>query len=115
MSLAFYADEHIPAAIKVALRRRGVDVLAVAEDSRDGRPDSELLDHAGVLGRLVLTSDSDFLRLAHHRLSEGALFAGIVYLQVNRMTIGHAVDDLALIAECGSPEEFRSRVLFLPL
>lgn len=32
MSVAFYMDEHVPRAISVGLRLRGVDVLTAQED-----------------------------------------------------------------------------------
>lgn len=46
MPLAFYMDEHIPKAITLGLRLRGVDVLTAQEDGKEGNSDSELLDRA---------------------------------------------------------------------
>lgn len=59
MSVGFYMDEHVPSAITSALRHRGVDVLTVQEDGRDGAPDPQVLDRAGQLGRIVFTRDED--------------------------------------------------------
>lgn len=39
MSLAFYIDEHVPRAITIGLRLRGVDVLTVQEDGLKGKED----------------------------------------------------------------------------
>ena len=36
-------DEHIPKAITIALRARGLDVLTVQEDNMAGKSDPELL------------------------------------------------------------------------
>lgn len=44
MPLAFYMDEHIPKAITLGLRLRGIDVLTAQEDGKEGNSDVELLD-----------------------------------------------------------------------
>lgn len=51
------ANEQIPRQITVGLRLRGVDVLTVQEDNCVGLPDSEVLDRASQLQR-VLFSDT---------------------------------------------------------
>lgn len=57
----FYADEHVQSGIVEGLRRRGIDVLTVQEDFREGAPDPEVVDRATELGRVVLTADADYL------------------------------------------------------
>ena len=70
MSFALYLDEHVPAAIAEGLRQRGVDVLTVQEDERTSLSDPKLLDRAKKLGRVVFTSDTDFLKEASRRQQE---------------------------------------------
>ena len=53
MSVAFYMDEHVPRAISVGLRLRGVDVLTAQEDGLRNTPDAVLLDRAAAIGRVI--------------------------------------------------------------
>jgi hypothetical protein len=53
MSVGLYMDEHVPRAITEGLRLRGVDVLTAQEDNRRRASDSELLDRATELGRIL--------------------------------------------------------------
>ena len=53
MSVPFYADHHVNAAITEGLRRRGVDVLTCAEDGADQADDNLILERATQLGRTV--------------------------------------------------------------
>ena len=53
MSVAFYMDEHVPRAISVGLRLRGVDVLTAQEDGLRNTPDADLLDRSTALGRVI--------------------------------------------------------------
>jgi len=44
MSIGLYMDVHIPKAITIGLRLRGVDVLTAQEDGAITLPDADLLD-----------------------------------------------------------------------
>ena len=55
MTVAFYMDEHVPRAISVGLRLRGVDVLTAQEDGLRNTPDAVLLDRATAIGRVIFT------------------------------------------------------------
>lgn len=102
MSLALYMDMHVPAAITRALRRRGVDVLTAHDDGAARLLDPALLDRAAALGRLVFTSDSDFL-------AEG------VYAHQQDVSIGRCVSDPEMIALATNPEEATGQIIYLPL
>ena len=109
--IRFYCDEHVPSAVVHRLRERGVDGLTVQQDGRDGSPDSGVLDRAGELGRVVLTSDADFARIAHERQNAGVHFAGVAKLNARSA----AVSDLLVLAECYEPADMADRVEYLPL
>lgn len=108
-------DVHAPLAITDALRRRGVDVLTAQEDETDQLEDPPLLDRALELGRALFTQDEDFLREGARRQSAGESFAGIIYSHQMRVTIGHCVHDLELIAKVYEPAELANRIEHLPL
>ena len=75
MSLAFYMDQHVPAAITRGLRRLGVDVLTAGEEGRADWDDAPLLDRAGELRRIWFTRDSDLLVEAARRLRSSERFS----------------------------------------
>ena len=85
MALTFYLDEHIPNAITVDLRARGVDILTVQEDERRGIDDPVLLDRAGGLGRIMVSFDADLLRKSTRRQREGESFVGVAYRHQTQM------------------------------
>ena len=73
-------DEMIPPAVAVQLRRRGHDVIAVAEraDLRS-LPDREILALAQAEGRAIVTRDrADYLALEREQRSAEETHAGLV-------------------------------------
>ena len=64
MNVRLYMDVHVPYAVTVALRLRGVDVLTAQEDGATRLSDSDLLDRAAETGRILFTQD-DGTRFAH--------------------------------------------------
>ena len=115
MSVALYMDVHVPSAITNGLRLRGVDVLTSQEDGTRERSDPKLLDRATELNRLLFTRDEDLLREGAERQAHGEAFAGVVYANQLRVSIGQCVQDLEVIALAGEPEDFANRVEYLPL
>jgi predicted nuclease of predicted toxin-antitoxin system len=108
-------DVHVPRAVTLALRLRGVDVLTSQEDGTRELPDPALLDRATALGRVLFSQDDDLLAEAVRRHREGEHFGGVLYLHQRDLTIGRCVDDLELIATACDPEELVGQVWYLPL
>jgi len=115
MAVALYMNQHVPRAITVGLLLRGVDVLTAHEDGASRMDDSELLDRAGELERVLFTQDDDLLAEATRRQKAGIPFRGVIYAHPLRVAIGTCVHDLAIIAQAGEPEDLINRVEFLPL
>ena len=59
MGLRLYMDHHVPRAITIGLRLRQVDVVTAFEERTHKLADSDLLDHATTLGRVLFTQDDD--------------------------------------------------------
>ncbi len=115
MAIRLYMDVHIPGAITLALRARGVDVLRAQDDDADELDDSDLLDRASSYGRVLFTYDDDLLAEASRRMEWGRGFHGIVYTEATRLSIGATAHDLELLAKVLDPGEMLDRILFLPL
>ena len=92
----------------MGLRRRGVDVLTVAEAGDLGASDEVILGIAKETERVIFTQDDDFLRLAatvsDHR--------GIVYTSQEN-TVGEIIRGLMLIYQVLSAEEMVGHVEYL--
>ena len=108
-------DQNVPRAITIGLRLRGIDVVTAFEDDNSEMIDSELLDRAGEMGRVLFTQDDDLLSEAARRHMEGILFHGVIYAHQLRVSIGACINDLELIAKVADPDDLINSVLFLPL
>jgi hypothetical protein len=115
MSVAILMDEHVPLAITLGLRRRGVDVLTAQDDGSDGQPDAILLDRAAQLKRVLFTRDGDFLAIAAARQRLGTYFIGVVFAKQTAVSIGQCIDDLEFLAYCGDLPDFENHVHYLPV
>lgn len=108
-------DVHIPRAITEGLRLRGIEVLTSQEDGTEEFSDSDLLNRATALGRVLVSQDHDLLREAARRQQRGEAFAGVIYAPQLKVTIGQFLSDLELIAHVAELEDFTNRVEYLPL
>lgn len=108
-------DVHIPAAVTRGLLLRKVDVLTAQLEGTTELTDSELLNRASALNRVLVSQDVDLLAEATRRQREGIRFSGVVYAHQLGITIGQFINDLEMLVECGTPEDYLNRVEFLPL
>lgn len=115
MPLKLSMDQHVPRAVTVALRQRGVDVLTPYEDGADQLTDPVLPDRALVHQRVVFTQDDDFLIEAAARQQWGTPFPSIIYMHQLNASLGRCAADLELLALACSYEELVATVTFLPL
>ncbi|WP_254565443.1 DUF5615 family PIN-like protein [Oscillatoria sp. HE19RPO] len=115
MTIALYMDEHVRRAISNGLKLRGIDVITVQEDGKNGIPDSILLERATELNRVIFTQDDDFLVIANFRQQEGVKFSGVIYGHQQYVSVGECVRDLEIIAKACESEDLINQVQYLPL
>lgn len=108
-----YADENVSHAIIRSLRARGMDVASVTERGAQGRADEVLLDEALSEERIMLTCDTDFLRLAAERHASGIEFGPLVFWPQQQRSIGKVVRAVIQVATNHTYAEACSRVFFL--
>ena len=113
--ISLYMDQHIPRAITVGLRLRAIDVITAFEDKASEMDDSDLLNRASELVRVLFTQDDDLLAEAANRQKNGILFQGVIYAHQLRISIGACVNDLEIIVKAAEPDELVNSVIFLPL
>jgi hypothetical protein len=115
--LPLAADEDLHGDIVRGLRRRvpDVDLVTVLEAGLGSAPDPDVLEWAATEGRVLVTQDENTMTgYAWDRVKAGLPMPGVL-VRGKRTTIGQAIDELALVACCGAPEDFRDLVQFLPL
>lgn len=110
-------DEDCNARIVRGIRRRTskFDLITVHEAGLSSTNDFDVLAHAAVEGRVVVSHDVRTMTVyASIRLVTGLPMAGLILIP-QTYPVGQAIEDLLLIAEISTAEEWQGRVIFLPL
>jgi predicted nuclease of predicted toxin-antitoxin system len=106
--IRYHTDEHISWAVIEGLRRRGIDVSTTLDAGLKSATDEQQLRRAHEEGRVLVTQDTDFLRL--HAL--GAQHSGIAFVPQTR-TAGEILRMLVLLHDMLTAEEIAGSVEFL--
>jgi predicted nuclease of predicted toxin-antitoxin system len=116
LRLASDADVH--GDIIRGLRRRlpEIDLVRAQDALPDGAPDTEILAWAATENRVLITNDRNtMIGFTNQRLAVGEPVPGLI-ATTNEQSIGSAIDDILIVAECMSAEEIRDQVVvYLPL
>jgi hypothetical protein len=107
--IRFHLDECVSLAIADGLRRRGIDVSTTPESDLRSSDDLDQLAFAYREERVLITQDSDFLRLAR----EGRPHCGIAYYIPGSRTLGELISRLVLIHAVLIPSEMNGAIEFL--
>lgn len=110
-------DEDLNGRIVRGVRRRiaDLDSTTVQEADLPEASDPAVLDWAASQGRVVITHDHRTMRpCAEDRLKAGRPVAGLI-LVPQTAPLGQVIDDLVLIAEATTAEEWTGTIIFLPL
>lgn len=108
-----YADEHVVFALVEALRQRGMDIVRVQDRGREETDDADLLDETLAEKRVMLTNDTDFLKLAAQRATNQEEFAPIFFWPQQQRSIGQLVRSVIREASLRDYASACSRVFFL--
>jgi len=108
-AIRYHLDEHVDPVIADGLRRRGIDVITTVEAGLRSTPDEEHVRFARAQQRVIVTSDRDFLVLAH----QGSAHAGIIYYRQGRYAAGEVIRRLVRLWEQRTPDEMQNHVEFL--
>lgn len=111
--LPVYADENVVGPLVSALRQRGLDVVTAIERSLGSADDELILAEALHLGRLLLTNDQDFLRLASQAHVRGEEFAPILFWPQQQRPLAQLITRIVQVAMESDYAALCSRVFFL--
>src|SRR6185436_3337680 len=106
--IRFHLDEHVDPAIASALRRAGIDVTTTIEAGLRTKDDQAHLEFARAEGRIIVTRDQDFLRVAAQMTDH----CGIVFYTA-KQSIREIIEGLILIYEVMLPEEMTGNVTYI--
>lgn len=115
--IRFLADADLNEGIVAGCLRREpeMDFLSANDADREGVPDPEVLALAAAQGRILVSHD--FQTMPRHFgdfLQAGNSSPGVP-LVPQRFPIGAAIDDLVLIWVASDADEWRNRILRIPL
>jgi hypothetical protein len=93
-----------------------IDLLRAQDALPYNTPDHGVLSWAATENRILITNDRNtMVGAAYERVSAGEHVPGLI-VTTSEQSIGSAINDILLIAECVSEDEMRYRiVVFLPL
>ena len=116
--LRLASDADVNGDVIRGLRRRlpQIDLVRAQDALPEGAPDPDVLAWAAAANRVLITNDRNtMVGFAYRRVAAGEPVPGLI-VTTNEQSVGSAIDDILLIAECISVEEMRDRVVvFLPL
>jgi predicted nuclease of predicted toxin-antitoxin system len=115
--LKFLCDENFNGDVLrgLLLRLETLDAVRVQDVQLCGLDDASVLEWASANERLVLAHDrATFPAHAFHRVTAKLPMPGVIVIN-DRLPTSLVIGELLVLAECGVPADFESRVLYLPL
>jgi predicted nuclease of predicted toxin-antitoxin system len=108
-NIRFHLDENVPFAIAQGLRTRGIDCSTTQDANLTQANDFKQLKYATDNKRVLVTHDSDFLRIHKNRITH----TGITYCPQGSRTIGQIIKSLLLIYELLDQKEMIGAIEYL--
>lgn len=115
--IAFAADENLNNDIIRGLLRRKpeLDLVRIQDTEVAGASDPDVLEWAADEGRILLTHDvSTITEYAYERILAGKRMPGVFEIS-RQVSVGTAIQDILLLAECSLENEWEGQVRYLPL
>ena len=115
--LRFFADASLRGVYVRALRRSfpGIDLITAHEAGLLDAPDDLILDHAAAHGRITITQDFATLPdFAYARIADGRAMPGVIEVPLEG-PVAPILEDFRVILAASQPEDWRDRVVYLPL
>ncbi len=115
--LKFASDENFNNDILRGLLRHNpeLDIERIQDNDLIGAPDPEILEWTASEDRILLTEDISTLPVfMKQRLEKGHQTPGIIIVPPS-LSVGQVIDELYLIAEAGTKEDFVNRIIYLDL
>lgn len=115
--LSFLADENFDNDIVRGILRRDltVDLVRLQDVGLSGAPDPEVLQWSAERGRILLTHDvATITKYVYQRVADRLPMPGVFEVS-QTSAVGNVIDDILLLWELSSEDEWEGQVLYLPL
>jgi hypothetical protein len=112
----FVADADLRFAIVRGLRKRepAVDFLAAQGLIRESMEDPDVLSLAADLRRVLVSHDFETMPAHFYLFLESRESPGLILIPQS-LPFGYAIGDLQIVWACQDSEDFRNRIIYLPL
>lgn len=111
--LKIYTDENVDVRISVGLRRRGIKAFSAIEKGMAGVADMEHFKYTTDIQAVIFTHDHHFLEIAKALTEEGKNHCGVIFVEINKLSVGECIRRLSLYADILSAEEMKNQIEFL--
>jgi predicted nuclease of predicted toxin-antitoxin system len=111
--LKIYTDENVDIRVSEGLRRRGIKAFSAIEKEMVGASDIEHFKYASDLQAVIFTHDHHFLEIANSLVKDGKEHWGVIFVEMDRLSVGECISRLAVCAEVLTAEEMINRIEFL--
>ena len=115
--LRLLTDENFSGPAVRGLRARvpGIDLVRVQEVGLTQTPDPDILAWCAVNDRVLVTHDQETVPgFAYDRVAGGEPMPG-VFVVPQSLPVGRTIDELQMLDACSEMDEWRDRVVFLPI
>ena len=115
--MKFLVDENFDNRIVRGLlhRRPQIDIVRAQDVEIAGAADPTLPAYASDVGRILLTHDARTIPMyAYERLAACASFAGVIVVD-DKLSIGSVIDDLLVLIDISTEDEWQNQVFRLPI
>lgn len=111
--LKIYTDENVDIRIAEGLKRRGIKAFSANEKGMIGVSDIAHFKYASAMKAVIFTHDHHFLKIGKELVEGGGNHWGVIFVEMNKLSVGECIKRLTLYAEILSPEEMKNRMEFL--
>jgi len=115
MQIKLFIDEEMMSRTLInGLRARGIDVISVLDENRQGLDDASQLEFSTLQNRVLCTSNiRDFYKLHVEYLEYNKSHAGIIFVPQKRFSVGEQIKRLLTLIATKIPSTMQSQVEFL--
>ncbi len=108
--IKIYSDEDVNIAITEGLKRRGIKAYSCQEVGNIGLTDEEQIDYANSNKLVILTHDTDFLRIIHEKILN---HSGIIFVSQGKLSVGETIRKIEFLVSILTQEDMENHVEFL--
>ena len=109
-SLVVYADEDVNIAVIEGLKRRGIEAYSYRDFRNFGLSDEEQVEFSRRKNFVLLTHDTDFLRIVHEKRVE---HCGIIFVSQTKMSVGEIIRRIEHLVSILPFEDMKNHIEFL--